>query len=56
MRDLCRARADMVGDRTRTRHRLSKFLLRHDRVWRGGDAWTVKHERWLPGSGSTIRR
>jgi transposase len=49
VRDLCRARADMVADRTRTRHRLSKFLLRHDRVWRGGDAWTVKHERWLTG-------
>jgi transposase len=49
VRDLCRARADMVGDRTRTRHRLSKFLLRHDRIWRGGDAWTLKHEQWLVG-------
>ena len=45
VRDLCRARADMVDDRTRTRHRLSKFLLRHDRIWRGGEAWTGKHER-----------
>jgi transposase len=49
VRDLCRARADMVTDRVRTRHRLSKFLLRHDRVWRGGDAWTAKHEQWLTG-------
>jgi transposase len=49
VRDLCRARADMVADRTRTRHRLSKFLLRHDRIWRGGDAWTVRHEQWLTG-------
>jgi len=49
VRDLCRARADMVADRTRTRHRLSKFLLRHDRIWRGGDAWTLKHEQWLLG-------
>ena len=49
VRDLCRARADLVGDRTRTRHRLSKFLLRHDRIWRGGTAWTVKHEQWLAG-------
>lgn len=49
VRDLCRARADMVADRTRARHRLSKFLLRHDRIWRGGDAWTVKHEQWLTG-------
>jgi transposase len=31
------------------RHRLSKFLLRHDRIWRGGDAWTLKHEQWLCG-------
>jgi transposase len=48
VRDLCRARADLVADRTRTRHRLSKFLLRHDRVWRQ-DAWTAKHEQWLVG-------
>jgi transposase len=38
VRDLCRTRADMVVDRTRARHRLSKFLLRHGRVWRGGSA------------------
>jgi transposase len=49
VRDLCRARADMVTDRTRARHRLSKFLLRHDRIWRDGEAWTLKHERWLTG-------
>jgi transposase len=47
VRDLCRARADLVDDRTRTRHRLSKFLLRHDRIWRGGEAWTGKHDLWL---------
>ncbi len=47
VRDLCRARADLVDDRTRTRHRLSKFLLRHDRIWRGGEAWTAKHDQWL---------
>ena len=49
VRDLCRARADMVIDRTRARHRLGKFLLRHGIVWRGGDNWTLKHERWLDG-------
>ena len=50
VRDLCRARVDMVTDRTRARHRLSKFLLRHGRVWRGGaTAWTLAHERWLLG-------
>jgi transposase len=48
VRDLCRARADLVDDRSRTRHRLSKFLLRHDRIWRQ-DAWTGKHEQWLTG-------
>jgi transposase len=47
VRDLCRTRADMVQDRMRARHRLSKFLLRHGRVWRGGSAWTLAHERWL---------
>ncbi len=48
VRDLCRARADLVEDRTRTRHRLSKFLLRHDRIWRA-QAWTMVHERWIAG-------
>lgn len=48
VRDLCRARAAVVGDRTRIRHRLSKFLLRHDRVWRES-GWTLRHERWLVG-------
>jgi transposase len=47
VRDLCRARADMVIDRSRARHRLSKFLLRHGRVWRGGDNWTMKHVAWM---------
>lgn len=48
VRDLCRARAAVVGDRTRIRHRVSKFLLRHDRIWRE-QAWTVRHEQWLLG-------
>ncbi|HXJ63260.1 MAG TPA: IS110 family transposase [Actinomycetota bacterium] len=47
MRDLCRARGDMVEDRTRARHRLSKFLLRHGHVYRDGKAWTARHEQWL---------
>jgi transposase len=47
VRDLCRARADLLQDRTRARHRLSKFLLRHGRVFRAGSAWTYAHERWL---------
>lgn len=48
VRDLCRARAAVVGDRTRIRHRLGKFLLRHDRIWRE-TAWTARHEQWLLG-------
>jgi transposase len=47
VRDLCRARGDMVEDRTRARHRLSKFLLRHGRIYREGKAWTMRHEQWL---------
>ncbi len=47
VRDLCRARADMVIDRTRARHRLGKFLLRHGRVWREGENWTLKHQAWI---------
>jgi transposase len=42
VRDLCRARADLVDDRTRARHRLSKFLLRHAPALAGRqrlDAW-----------------
>ena len=51
VRDLCRARADMVIDQTRARHRLGKFLLRHGRVWRGGDNWTGKHQAWIAQQG-----
>ena len=47
VRDLCRARADMVEDVDRARKRLGAFLLRHSEVWRGGSAWTVKHHAWL---------
>jgi transposase len=47
VRDLCRTRGDMVQDRMRARHRLSKLLLRHGQVWRAGKAWTLAHERWL---------
>jgi transposase len=47
VRDLSRARGDMVDDLTRARNRLTKFLLRHSRIWRGGSNWTVKHDAWL---------
>jgi hypothetical protein len=39
----------MVEDLTRARNRLTKFLLRHAMVWRGGSNWTDKHHRWLAG-------
>ena len=47
IRDLCRTRADLVIDRTRSRHRLSKFLVRHGVVYREGVQWTAAYERWL---------
>lgn len=47
VRDLCRARTDVVIERTRARHRLSKFLLRHSQIYRGGKQWTMAHELWL---------
>jgi transposase len=45
-RDLVRAREDLRGDLMRARHRLAKFLVRQERVYRGR-AWTREHERWL---------
>jgi transposase len=45
-RDLVRARADARADLMRARHRLSKLLLRHGRVY-GASAWSVAHDVWL---------
>lgn len=45
-RDLVRAREDVRGDLMRVRHRLSKLLLRHGRLYEG-DAWTRGHDAWL---------
>jgi transposase len=47
VRDLCRARTDMVIDLGRARQRLGKFLLRHGRVWRDSSAWTLAHRDWI---------
>lgn len=47
VRDLCRARSALVADRRRSRQRLSAFLLRHGRVWRGASTWTMAHRDWL---------
>jgi transposase len=46
-RDLVRAREDCRADLMRTRHRVSKLLLRQGIVYYGGHPWTVAHEGWL---------
>jgi len=46
-RDLPRAREDVLKDRLRARHRLSKFLLRQGRVYRETKSWGVDHKTWL---------
>jgi len=45
-RDLARAREQVRLDLMRCRHRLSKLLLRHGRVW-DRTAWTKVHRQWL---------
>lgn len=46
-RDLTRVREDILVDRLRARHRLSKFLLRQGLIWREAKAWGVKHRAWV---------
>lgn len=46
-RDLTRVREDILVDRLRARHRLSKFLLRQGLIWRETKAWGVKHRAWV---------
>lgn len=48
-RDLVRLREDALADRLRSRHRLSKFLLRQGRVHRETKSWGVTHRIWLKG-------
>ena len=47
IRDLERARDDVKQDETRARHRLGKFLLRHERRWAGNSNWTKGHMEWI---------
>ncbi len=47
LRDLSRAREDLQHNERRLRQNLSGFLLRHDRIYRDGRAWTQKHSCWL---------
>lgn len=46
MRDLIRARADMVDALHKARQRLSGFLLRHGRTY-DGKRWVPRHRAWL---------
>lgn len=46
VRDLCRCREDAVQDLTRSRHRLTKWLLRRGLRCEGRH-WTGKHRQWL---------
>jgi transposase len=48
VRDLSRAREDAHEDLVRSRHRLSKLLLRRGFAWEGGKkAWGTAHRGWL---------
>jgi transposase len=46
-RHLARAREQVRGDLMRCRHRVSKLLLLHGRVYPQPNAWTKTHRRWL---------
>jgi transposase len=48
LRDLLRCRDDLRCARTAARHRVSKQLLRHGRIFREGKkGWTLKHRVWI---------
>lgn len=50
VRDLSRCREDVVEDLRRARHRLGKFLLRHNcRYTLTRHAWGSRHRDWLRG-------
>jgi len=47
VRDLVRARGDLLDDRKRMQQRLNAMLLRHGRIWRGGAKWSFAHRVWV---------
>lgn len=47
MRDLCRARADVIRDLKTAKFRLKAFLLRHAIRYTGQACWNPAHLRWL---------
>jgi transposase len=46
-RHLCRAREQVRSDLMRCRHRVSKLLLLHGRVYPETSTWNVRHRQWL---------
>jgi transposase len=48
-RHLCRAREQVRADLMRCRHRVSKLLLLHGRVYPEPTTWNERHRRWLAG-------
>jgi len=46
-RDLVRSREDVRGDLMRSRHRISKLLVRQGIVYSSGRTWTGVHHLWL---------
>jgi len=56
-RELVRLREQLRQDLLRARHRVTKLLLRHGRVWeRAGNTWTYDHRRWTLASSSSNPR
>lgn len=49
MRDLERARDDAKNAERVARQQLSKFLLRHGRIYPGKTTWTKQHMEWIRG-------
>lgn len=48
-REMTRAHDACRRDLMNARHRVSKMLLRHGRVYPKSTTWTVEHRRWLSG-------
>jgi transposase len=49
VRDLERSRDDAKRAERVARHHLSKFLLRHDRIFKGATRWGKLHTSWIAG-------
>ena len=47
IRNLCRAREDILCDLRAAKQRLKSFLLRHDIRYSGRAKWNAAHLRWL---------